>query len=131
MFEEEEERQDATTNAKTLSNPQAVELTCVLERALVYATTGNGKTLDKGSMEPLLLIKGILNRGFPALPMWERMVESNGDTKYNNWGHAWQHWGRSPGAGGLRPFSSAIALLGRRYGSKAAIVIKFPQLVRS
>ena len=71
-------------NSSSISNPFLVEFCSVLERTLVYATTGNGKALHRATMGPLLLSKGLLRTGFPGLDanIWARL-KPDGDYQMN------------------------------------------------
>lgn len=48
-------------------NPFFVEFTSILERTLVFATTGSGRVLHRSTMMPTLLAKGLMSTGYPAL----------------------------------------------------------------
>ena len=117
LFREEKKRVDQ--NPTCTADPHLVEFTSSLERALAYATTGNGKVLHRSTMGPLLLSKGILRHGFPALDssFWVR-------SPAEEYRMSPSHWPVTLRTGEVRPLSSALNGLKYHYHHEAAMVVE-------
>ena len=99
-------------------DPFRTELAAAIERALVFATTGNPKALHKGCMGPLFLTLGILSTGFPALNnnVWCRGAIRG---QYSLQSHNWPAVSRN---GLMEPVSCAGSALMMHYKGVASEV---------
>lgn len=70
-------RQQAQQGCPT--SPTLVEFGSSIERALVYGTTGSPRVLNRRVMGPLLLARGIVANGYPALDanIWKAVYPSS------------------------------------------------------
>lgn len=112
--------------ARTLSNPVEnpnpffVELVSTLERALAYATTGNGRVLHRGTMEGTFLSKGLLTTGYPGL---DRKLYRRPDAS-KPYGVFPEHWpvSKKGGENTAKPESSTANGLTYHFNKEAALV---------